>query len=297
MASTDMTPPTDGVRIRFMTQNIWAKYGDWPMRRRGLAALFGKVAPDILVLQEAVCTEEIDQLAELGIDRLPHRAHQAHYADADMPGAHESGIAIAARWPFDVVAHEDLRLNPDDVGRSWGALAVRFDFGPTLGQLLVVGSKPSWQLDREATRAAQAVRLARLVRQHRGRMPSVLLGDFDATPEATSMRFLTGLQPLEGESTHFVDAWRYARPAEPGYTWTTDNPTAVPEIARLVGPGRHERRLDYILLQAFDPARRVDGEIVSCDIVGSADSGQAPPSDHYGVVADIAFSLRSTAER
>jgi endonuclease/exonuclease/phosphatase family metal-dependent hydrolase len=281
------------MRIRFMTQNIWGVQGGWPARRDALVATLRQADPDILVLQEVVLTDTFDQLATLGIDRLPHRVHQANHAGNDMPGARDMGLAIAARWPFDVVAHVDLRTHRDDAARPWAALVVRFDFGARLGSLLLVAAKPSWQLDREATREVQALRLARLATSHRGRMPTIMLGDFDATPQAASMRFLTGKQSLQGESTYFADAWESLHPEESGYTWTTANPTAVPEIERLIGPGDHHRRIDYILVGRFDPRRSVDSRILSCEVITGVEAGVAPPSDHYGVVADIEFSVRA----
>lgn len=290
-----MTAPNDTRRIRFLTQNIWTTKGNWPARQGGLIATIAHVDPDVLVLQEVARTEAVDQLAALDLDQLPYRVHQAEHAPADVPGVRSFGLAIAARWPFQVVGCEDLRVRPDAADGPWGALAVRFDFGPTLGDLLVIAAKPSWQLDREAVREEQALRLARLARRHRGRMASVMLGDFDATPQAASMRFLTGLQGLHGESTRFVDAWDALHPGAPGYTWTTDNPTAVPEIAKFIGPGAHHRRLDYVLVGSFDPARSVDCEILSCDVVTGAGATPLPPSDHYGVVADIEYRSRPPA--
>ena len=289
-----MTAPVDSIRIRFMTQNIWTTQGDWPARRSRLVATINQVDPDVLVLQEVAATEEVDQLAALDIGRLPHRAHQAQHAPADVRGIRTYGMAIAARWPFRIVGHEDLRVHPDAADGPWGALAASFDFGPELGQLLVIGAKPSWQLDREAVREEQAVRLARLAKRHRGRMATVMLGDFDATPQSAGIRFLTGQQSLQGESVLFVDAWDNLHPAEPGYTWTTGNPTAVPEIERLIGPGIHHRRIDYILVGAFDPSRGVDCRILSCEVVAGADVAVPPPSDHYGVVADIEYRVRPT---
>jgi len=59
-------------------------------------------------------------------------------------------------------------------------------------------------------------------------VPPLLAGDFDATPDNSSIRFLTGLQSLEGVSTYWLDAFAVAGDGSPGYTWSTDNPYAAP---------------------------------------------------------------------
>ena len=290
-------PSESSLRLRIMTQNIWATDGDWPARREWLCATIREARPDILALQEVTSSNEFDQLPALKFDWLKHWTHQIRHVGADAPEVRKYGMAVASRFPFRVVGHLDLRCPPDAMERYLGALAITFDFGAKLGELLVVAAKPSWQLEREWAREDQAVRLAQFADQHRGSMPTILLGDFDATPDSASIRFLTGRQSLSGKSFHYVDAWDQQHPTEPGYTWTTENPTAVPEIARIIGPRAHHRRIDYILVATYDLARSVDVRINSCEIVTGMVNGRQPPSDHYGVLAELEFSVRPPVRR
>lgn len=64
----------------------------------------------------------------------------------------------------------------------------------------------SWQLPLEFERQAQAVVSARFIEDLAGDRQVVLTGDFDATPDATSMRFWRGLHALDGLSVCYRDA-------------------------------------------------------------------------------------------
>ena len=73
----------------------------------------------------------------------------------------------------------------------------------------------------------------------------VLMGDFDDTPDSSSVRFWTGRQSLEGLSVAYRDAWEAVHPADPGHTFSPINPL-VPagEMSLELG-----RRIDYILVR------------------------------------------------
>jgi endonuclease/exonuclease/phosphatase family metal-dependent hydrolase len=105
---------------------------------------------------------------------------------------------------------------------------------PDLGELLLIVPTTAWRLDAEAARERQAVQVADLDARHRRRLPTIIAGDLNAGPEAASIRFLSGLQTLNGRSVPYHDAWAGAGPG-PGHTWTVDNPVAAAEIDRLVG--------------------------------------------------------------
>jgi endonuclease/exonuclease/phosphatase family metal-dependent hydrolase len=59
-------------------------------------------------------------------------------------------------------------------------------------------------------------------------LPTVIAGDLNAGPEAASIRYLSGLQTLNGRGVHYHDAWTVAGHG-PGHTWTVDNPVAAAE--------------------------------------------------------------------
>jgi endonuclease/exonuclease/phosphatase family metal-dependent hydrolase len=140
---------------------------------------------------------------------------------------------------------------------------------------------------REGEREAEALALDTAVTDLAAgdSIPPILGGDFDATPEAASMRFLTGLQSLEGRSTLWWDAWAVAGDGSPGYTWSSDNPYVALLAAAIFGQPVHHRRIDYILVGS--PFRWRPRVVVrSCRVVLTETGGDAP-SDHYGVMADL----------
>jgi endonuclease/exonuclease/phosphatase family metal-dependent hydrolase len=116
-------------------------------------------------------------------------------------------------------------------------------------------------------------------------IPPILAGDFDATPDAASIRFLTGLQSLQGRSTAWYDAFAAAGDGSPGHTWSSDNPYVAPFAAAVFAQPVHHRRIDYVFVGSpFVWSPRI--VVRSCEVVlvGTAD---AAPSDHYGVLADL----------
>ena len=48
-------------------------------------------------------------------------------------------------------------------------------------------------------------------------LPPIVAGDFNAEPDSTEIRFLTGSTSLDGRSTYYQDAWRVAGGREPGH--------------------------------------------------------------------------------
>jgi len=65
--------------------------------------------------------------------------------------------------------------------------------------------------------------------------------------ENESIRFLTGLQSLQGHSTAWTHAFAIAGSA-PADTWSSDNPYVAPFAAAIFGQPRHRRRIDDIFV-------------------------------------------------
>jgi endonuclease/exonuclease/phosphatase family metal-dependent hydrolase len=122
--------------------------------------------------------------------------------------------------------------------------------------------------------ACHAEAVAALVRERRGDLPGVLMGDLNAVESSTAIKGLL-------EEAGLVDAFRAKNPEAPGHTvW---QPVLVPER-------RAFRRVDYVLMA---PGRIFPGAVVDSRVVVDA-PGRLPdgsaiwPSDHYGVLADLA---------
>jgi hypothetical protein len=74
-----------------------------------------------------------------------------------------------------------------------------------------------------------------------------------------------------------IDAWRYADPGDPGFTWDHRNGYQ----ANTVLP---DSRIDYILA---DLPRQGRGKVRSAALAGTASAEGVWPSDHFAVVADL----------
>jgi endonuclease/exonuclease/phosphatase family metal-dependent hydrolase len=119
----------------------------------------------------------------------------------------------------------------------------------------------------------QARAVADLVRANAGSLPTVVMGDFNAPHTSPAVRLLT-------HDAGFVDAFALVNPGAPGFTDGQDV-----EVARSTA----RRRIDYVFLA---PGQRVPGRVVGSRVVLHEPSGPGKvrwPSDHYGVLAEIAL--------
>ncbi|MCV2457810.1 endonuclease/exonuclease/phosphatase family protein [Streptomyces sp. ICN988] len=263
--------------MRLMTMNVLApSYADGPSRRAVLAEELKRLSPDVLALQE-VTREDAEGLERSGWHVLPHPRWSAEGV----------GAVLAARTVFGRSVSDPLDVTERTAHTDWcGVLAAELLFPEPLGAVLVVHHKPSWPYGWEREREMQALVAARLAESaaaERSLRHTVLLGDFDATPQAASMRFLQGLQSLEGESVCFQDAWSTVHSREDGPTFSCGNPLVrqgdMPEVA--------DRRIDYIMLRCgpYGPTLRV----TSCQRVLERPVNGVYASDHYGLVADLSL--------
>jgi endonuclease/exonuclease/phosphatase family metal-dependent hydrolase len=170
--------------LRVATLNLWGRSGAWADRRAVLADGLRKLDADLLAFQEAEVTGGYDQVADL----LGGGYHLAHQGDRAADG---SGCSVASRWPLQRVHVVDLHLTPRTAGFPCVTLAAEVQAPAPVGPLLFVNSLPNFQLDFERERELQAVATARFVEELVGGRGwhVVLAGDFDAEPEAASIRF------------------------------------------------------------------------------------------------------------
>ncbi|MEU8352984.1 endonuclease/exonuclease/phosphatase family protein [Streptomyces sp. NPDC048845] len=271
-------------RLRVLTMNVLApEYADWPRRRRVIADELRALRPDVVALQEVTPGGPAELLGEgWHITGHPHR------------GPDGVGAALALRRPPRAVHRRDLFVTDRARAQPWCGVAAAEVPGPgEMGPLLVVHHKPSWPYDHERERELQAVSCARFVeeilagRDADAAPPHVLLlGDFDAAPDAASIRFLTGRQSLDGRSVCYRDAWPAARPGEPGHTFSPRN-----ELVRAGDmAGDPGRRIDYVMVRCGPHGPSLD--VAACDRVLVDPVAGVQASDHYGVVADLVLPAR-----
>lgn len=264
-------------RLRVLTLNLLAvHHADGDRRQDVVRAGLAQMRPDVLAFQEVTRTAERDQVEELLGPGL-------HVVDHPRPSADGVGACLVSRWPLGTPTVLDLRdVTPRAAGLPWAAaVAVQVQVPPPIGPVLVVHHKPSWEFGLELERELQAVATASMVEDLvAGRdLPVVVLGDFDAAPDAASTRFWTGRQSLAGTSVCYVDAWEAVHPADPGPTFSRRNP--------LVRAGETqfplERRIDHVLLRSGPHGPPL--AVADCAHAFAEPVDGVWASDHLGVLA------------
>ncbi|MFE0172198.1 endonuclease/exonuclease/phosphatase family protein [Streptomyces sp. NPDC059002] len=274
--------------LRVVTLNVWNTRGDAAARAALINAELRRLAPDVVALQEVLP----DQLPELIEGTGLHGTHQAQTGATAPPHVDRyGGTAIATRWPHRVVEVLDQR-GADAPDLPWLTPAALVPL-PDLGDVLFIAPTTSFRLDMEAQRERQALALSDLDARHRTALPTIMAGDFNANPDAASIRYLTGRQSLSGRSTHFHDAWEVAG-AGPGHTWCAENPNAAEDIGRLVRQPGHCSRFDYIFIGSPHAHPHAFAHVRDARLAFDKPVDGVWASDHYGVVADLEVGLLPT---
>lgn len=261
--------------LRVMTLNIWNLAGPWRERRTEIVAWIDREEPDVVCLQEVMddgARTTAGWVAE-------HATGEWHHASAGSevrwaPG-HRFGNAVLSREPITESASYDLPHDEDESDTQRVLLHAR------TGGIDIFCTHLAWQYHVSALRQRQVAAVDRIVARcadPQSPLPPILAGDFNAEPDSTEIRFLTGSASIDGHSTYFQDAWRVAGGGGPGRTWDNRDPFAAAE---------HEpdRRIDYVFVgwRRDGGIGRVQAARVVCDtpLTGTF------ASDHFGVVADI----------
>jgi endonuclease/exonuclease/phosphatase family metal-dependent hydrolase len=274
--------------VRVVTLNLWGLGGDWARRRGVLADGLRKLRPDVVAFQEAVKTCEHDTAAEL-VSREFHVVHQKTGLLRDGNCA-----AIASRWRVRHMEEVNQQVTPRTTDFPATTLIAQIDAPDPIGPLLFVNHLPSWKPELELERELQTLAAARRVEEIVARRPIhvVLAGDLDAVPDASSIRFLRGLQSLGGVSVCYRDAWASTRPGDPGHTFTLRNPLVTED-----SEARQEvsRRIDYIFVRSDERGPTL--EISTCALAFDEPVGGVWASDHFGVVADLTVDTEDASAK
>jgi endonuclease/exonuclease/phosphatase family metal-dependent hydrolase len=281
------------VRIRVVTLNVWNGEGD-SRRYDVINQELRRLAPDLVAFQEVVEKDASRSLERL-VDGLGlHATHQCDLQLAAPPfAARYGGNAIASRWPHLVEEVLDMRLpGAEDV--PWATIAVSVDL-PDLGEMLFVAAASAWRPNAEAARERQAIAITELDARHRRELPTIVAGDFNAGPDAASMRFLTRRQSLGGRSVLYHDAWEVAGEGA-GFTWSVDNPNAEAGADQIVGQPGYRRRFDYVLVGGWDAHPKAHARVQSAAIAFDRPADGVWASDHFGLVVDIEIGMEGRHE-
>jgi endonuclease/exonuclease/phosphatase family metal-dependent hydrolase len=269
--------------LRFVTLNVlhggplsgWTgKDGHLEARLDLVTEALRALGPDVIALQEASRSRARGEVAS----RLAGRLGMNHVYSASSMRLFDTlwinraaafvmdfseGPAILSRFP--ILRSEILPL--PRCGRWLDPRVLLFVELATPGGRLPVFSTHT------SGHACHAQAVGAMVRQRRGDLPGVLMGDLNSVESSAAMAALAS-------EIGFVDAFRAIHPEDPGFT--VYQPVTVPER-------RVRRRVDYVLVV---PGRAFAGEVVDSRVVVDA-PGRLPdgtylwPSDHYGVLADV----------
>jgi endonuclease/exonuclease/phosphatase family metal-dependent hydrolase len=260
--------------LRIVTLNIWNQGGPWPERLVAIRAGLRELSPDIVGLQEVLhptTGEAADQARQIAAGFGYHVAYGAAFES----GGVEFGNAVLSKFP--IVRSQVFELPCLDAPEQRCLVFAELDtpFGP----VPFFCTHLSWRFHDGYVREAQVKTIAERVKELApiAGFPPIVVGDFNAQPDADEIRYMKGLCSLGGKSVYFADTFAIVGRGD-GTTFSVRNPFATD----LREP---ERRIDYIFVRGPDPRGR--GEPLDAHVCFDRPHGNVYPSDHFGVSATI----------
>jgi endonuclease/exonuclease/phosphatase family metal-dependent hydrolase len=249
-----------------MTYNIWNYNRPWSQRRAIIVGLIQLYRPDAVALQET----RHDFRYERGIGQ----GHQI----AELTGYHctwalgqvyfpfprvDEGLTILTRDPPIKVMKKELTLYPHERGDDNQRVCLGARLASSESEIDVYNSHFSLS---SVARVHNAVETHRFIVNESGERPALLMGDLNALPDTTPIRFLLGEDIVDDETGDFVDCWSLAHPEDVGFTYASWDP---------------DHRVDYVF------GRNVGGRAIAAERVGLVPDSGVYPSDHVGIVVDL----------
>ena len=248
-------------RLRILNLNIWNRKGPWETRITRIREGITRLSPDVVGLEEVLFDgdkTQADEIREgLGYEAAFGMAH-------DLGGGAHFGNAVLSRFPIEHRAVFPLPTAGDDERRALLATSILTPFG----RLPFFVTHLNWKNHDGVAREAQVVaiadhvwRLAPVARAGVGMdLPAVLVGDFNAMPESAEIRFLKGLQSLDGKSVHLH---RLPRGRRARGRATRSIRRQTPSRARRTS---YPRRIDYVFVRGPELGTG-RGMPLSCEVV------------------------------
>jgi len=262
-----------------------------------ITAELQRVDADVVCLQEV--WTDVDEVAspvaprveilgpgdtEVAMSETARLAEACGYGDHRFSWryAHEGvafGNAILTRWPIASVVALPL---PTVAGFEEHRTVLLVHVDTPEGLLPVATTHLNFRWDQGDIRCLQVDSTCRFLAEHADRrdLPVVLTGDMNAESSSDEMRRLTGRAPVPVRDLGFLDAWEVGGRGD-GHTWTRQN-THAAQIST-----EADRRIDYVYVGYPDLTSR-RGLITSAERFGMTATDGMHPTDHFGVVADLA---------
>jgi len=261
--------------LRCLTLNLWGAEPPLDQRMALVAEGLRGLAPDVVTLQEV---REVPGRLPNQAETLASAAGFSYvFAPATPFGGGQEGLAILARQP--ILEHEALELPHAESKERRILLSARVQNGR--GSVWIHTTHLNYRLTHGQQREDQVQAIAASVAGRTSDSPQIVMGDFNARPEADEIRFMRGLTTLGNHRTYFQDAWDRMNLGIPGLTWARANPYTA-KLAFL----EPDRRLDYIFVTPMRGDGR--GTVLSCAMVFDTPGVDAVyASDHFGLLAEI----------
>jgi len=262
--------------LRVVTLNIWNQSGPWPQRLQGIRTGLTEIAPDIVGLQEVLRPNGVEapDQARLIAEGL---GYHIAYAPAFDSGGIEFGNVALSKFP--ILRAEVIPLPKMDTDESRCLLFAELD--APVGPVPFFVTHLNWRFHEGYVREAQVVAIADHVKRLApiSGFPPIVVGDFNAAPDADEIRFMKGLSTLggKGKGVYFADAFGIVGRGD-GTTFSRHNPFTTD----LREPNR---RIDYIFVRGPDARGR--GEPLDAHVCFDRPKDGVYPSDHFGVSATI----------
>lgn len=238
---------------RLLTLNInfdVAKHGSWDARRRCIADAAARLKPDVMALQAV-------RRRANGLDQARDLAHitglaQVYFVPARRDDEVEDGSAILTRRP--VAASDCVRLTYEQNAEDPSPrilLLTTLDLGGNR-RLTLANGHFSWVAPLNARNVEETLKHLAAIDGD-----AVLVGDFNATPDAPGMRAIA--------AAGWRDAWVARHGESDGATFEAPTPSL---------------RIDYVWLRGAVDATRIERVHAPAD---------APVrlSDHFGLFVEL----------
>jgi endonuclease/exonuclease/phosphatase family metal-dependent hydrolase len=267
--------------LRVGTLNLWHADLDRELRTQRAAEWMSEL--DVLCVQEVADDGEWNTLREL------ETRSGVPLVTPERVGGVASRVGVFSTLPVLESAMLELPgafADGSPLHAAMAVLDVRGEEVPVFSVHLAWGSPNEW------IRLEQLQHLASFVDERWGadttKVPAVIAGDFNATPDSDSVRYLSGLRASR-PGTLWTDAWSGAKfPGADGTTSDGSNPYAVwTATSGANGAGSlvrddllPDRRIDFVFIRGWRygrPFSPVQTEVVREPLM----------SDHYPVVTTL----------
>jgi len=267
--------------LSILTFNLLSDLTHWISRRELVIDGLLKLQPDLIALQEVKLPENTAAWVadKINFECTGKDPYHVHLCRKTGDAGEKEGLAFLSRIPIDFHVTLDLRTQ--------NRVAHYLQISPRGKPLIVVNGHFFWQPGESSARQKQIKILLNRLEHIPGRLPKIVCGDFNATPESPSIRRL---------KQEYISAYEFVHGSEPEYTAPTPlqrSPWAV--LRTLVNHLKYMQLnksllrwravLDYIFV---DPIINIEECELAMDQPSLKDQ-KIYPSDHFGIYARLEY--------